>query len=192
MWQAVRDGMVDCIGSDHAPHTQGREGAALSAKPSGMPGVQTLLPIMLDHVHEGRLTLQRLIDLTSAGPARIYNIGGKGRIALGYDADLSVVDLKAKRTITNDWMATKGGWTPYHGMDVTGWPVATIVRGGGSSMRWRRWRLPGLRLARCGRRIEHKGGRWGGGGASLLRARGPGCVGCRSHAPHRSLEAGGG
>jgi dihydroorotase len=84
---------------------------------------------MLNHVAEGRLTLQRLVDLTSAGAARIFGIANKGRIAVGYDGDFTVVDLKAKRTITNDWIASKSGWTPFDGMDVTGWPKATIVRG---------------------------------------------------------------
>ena len=129
IWAAVRNGLVDCIGSDHAPHTLEEKARPYPTSPSGMPGVQTLLPVMLNHVHEGRLTLSRLIDLTSAGPARIYNIRNKGRIALGYDADFSIADLKARRTITNDWMATKAGWTPYHGMEVTGWPIATIIRG---------------------------------------------------------------
>ena len=87
LWQAVRDGIVDCIGSDHAPHTHEEKARPYPTSPSGMPGVQTLLPVMLDHMNAGRLSLQRLIDLTSAGPARIYNIVGKGRIAIGYDAD---------------------------------------------------------------------------------------------------------
>ncbi len=129
LWQAVRDGIVDCIGSDHAPHTHEEKARPYPQSPSGMPGVQTLLPVMLDHVHAGRLSLQRMIDLTSAGPARIYNIAGKGRIAVGYDADFSVVDLAARREITNAWMKTKCGWTPYDGMQVTGWPKATIIRG---------------------------------------------------------------
>jgi dihydroorotase len=129
IWRALRAGVVDCIGSDHAPHIREEKARPYPQSPSGMPGVQTLLPVMLDHVNAGRLSLQRLIDLTSAGPQRIYNIAGKGRIALGYDADFSVVDLKKKRTITNDWMKTKSGWTPFDGMEVTGWPIATIVRG---------------------------------------------------------------
>lgn len=129
LWQAVRDGIVDCIGSDHAPHTREEKARPYPQSPSGMPGVQTLLPVMLDHMNAGRLSLQRLVDLTSAGPARIYNIAGKGRIAVGYDADFSVVDLKAKREITNAWMKTKCRWTPYDGMKVTGWPKATIIRG---------------------------------------------------------------
>ncbi|HEY5608998.1 MAG TPA: amidohydrolase family protein, partial [Alphaproteobacteria bacterium] len=92
-------------------------------------GVQTLLPIMLDHVNAGRLSLARLVDLTSAGPARVFGIARKGRIAAGYDADLTVVDLKRRATISNGWIASRSGWTPYDGMGVTGWPVGTIVRG---------------------------------------------------------------
>lgn len=84
---------------------------------------------MLDHVHAGRLSLQHLVDLTSAGPARVFGIEGKGRIALGFDADLSLVDLAARRTIRNDWIASRSGWTPYDGTTVTGWPIHTIVRG---------------------------------------------------------------
>jgi dihydroorotase len=94
-----------------------------------MTGVQTLLPVMLNHVNQGRLTLERLADLTSAGPARVLGIESKGRIALGYDADLTLVDLKARRTITNSQIASLSGWTPYHGVTVVGWPTATIIRG---------------------------------------------------------------
>ncbi|MGH6891110.1 MAG: dihydroorotase, partial [Dongiaceae bacterium] len=129
LWRAVEQGVVDCLGSDHAPHTRAEKAKPYPQSPSGMPGVQTLLPIMLDHVAAGRLSLARLVDLTSAGPARIYGIAGKGRIAAGYDADLTVVDLRARRTISNDWIASRCGWTPFDGMAVTGWPVATLVRG---------------------------------------------------------------
>ena len=129
LWAALRDGVVDVIGSDHAPHTREEKAAPYPRSPSGMPGVQTLVPIMLDHVNAGRLTLERFVDLTSAGAQRIYGIAGKGRIALGYDADFTVVDLAAKRRIENSWMASKSGWTPYDGRSVTGWPVATIIRG---------------------------------------------------------------
>ena len=94
-----------------------------------MTGVQTLVPIMLDHVSAGRLSLMRFVDLTSAGPARLFAIAGKGRIAVGYDADLTVVDLKRRQTITNQWIKSRAGWTPYDGLTVTGWPVATLVRG---------------------------------------------------------------
>ena len=94
-----------------------------------MTGVQTLLPIMLDHVNAGRLSLERLVDLTGAGPGRIFSIARKGRIAVGYDADFAVVDLSAKRTITHDWIASRAGWTPYDGREVIGWPIHTILRG---------------------------------------------------------------
>lgn len=129
LWQAVRDGMVDVIGSDHAPHTLVEKAWPYPESPSGMTGVQTLLPVMLDHVDAGRLSLQRLVDLTSAGPARIFGIEGKGRIALGHDADFSIVDLRAQRVIHNDWIASVSGWTPYDGRAVTGWPIHTVVRG---------------------------------------------------------------
>ncbi len=129
LWQAVRDGVVDMLGSDHAPHTREEKAKPYPQSPSGMPGVQTLLPLMLDHVAAGRLSLERLVDLTSAGPARVFQIIGKGRICVGYDADLTLVDLKARRTITNAWIASRCGWTPFDGTTVTGWPVATILRG---------------------------------------------------------------
>lgn len=129
LWQGVRDGIVDVIGSDHAPHTLEEKAKPYPDSPSGMTGVQTLVPIMLDHVNAGRLTLERFVDLTSAGAARLFNLAGKGRVALGYDADFTLVDLKAKRRIENKWIASKSGWTPYDGMEVTGWPTATIIRG---------------------------------------------------------------
>ena len=98
---ALKQGIVDVLGSDHAPHTLDEKAKPYPQTPSGMPGVQTLVPVMLDHVNAGRLTLARLVDLTSAGPARLFGIARKGRIAVGYDADLTVVDLKRRETITN-------------------------------------------------------------------------------------------
>ena len=129
LWRAVASGIVDVLGSDHAPHTREEKAQPYPKSPSGMTGVQTLLPVMLDHVHRGRLSLERLVDLTGHGPQRIYNIAGKGRIAVGYDADLVIVDLKAERTITASWIASKTGWTPFEGMKVTGWPLMTLLRG---------------------------------------------------------------
>ncbi|MDP2273367.1 MAG: dihydroorotase [Archangium sp.] len=129
LWHAVRSGLVDVLGSDHAPHSLEEKAKPWPTSPSGMPGVQTLVPLMLNHVHEGRLSLERFVDLTSAGPARVFGMRRKGRMALGYDADFTVVDLNAKRTITNGWSKSKCGWTPFDGMQVTGWPIATIVRG---------------------------------------------------------------
>jgi dihydroorotase len=129
LWRAVRSGLVDVLGSDHAPHTLEEKGEPYPQSPSGMPGVQTLVPVMLDHVNAGRLSIERFVDLTSHGPARLFGIAGKGRIAEGYDADFTVVDLKARRTITRGWMANRSNWTPFEGREVTGWPVATVLRG---------------------------------------------------------------
>jgi dihydroorotase len=129
LWEGVRTGVIDLIATDHAPHTLDEKARAYPDSPSGMPGVQTLVPVMLDHVAHGRLSLERLVDLVCAGPARVWNLASKGRIALGYDADLTLVDLDAKRTIRDQDMASRCAWTPFDGMDVTGWPIATIVRG---------------------------------------------------------------
>jgi dihydroorotase len=129
LWRAIREGLIDVIGSDHAPHTSAEKDGEYPATPAGMPGVQTLVTLLLDHVCAGRLSLARFVDLTSHGPARVFGIAGKGRIAKGYDADFTVVDLAAKRRIESGWIASKCGWTPFEGMMTTGWPVATIIRG---------------------------------------------------------------
>ena len=129
IWTGLNNGVVDVLGSDHAPHTREEKAKTYPASPSGMTGVQTLVPIMLDHVNAGRLTLLRFVDLTSAGPARLFGIARKGRIAVGYDADVTIVDLKRRETITDKWVASRAGWTPYDGVKVTGWPVGTIIRG---------------------------------------------------------------
>jgi len=128
-WAAVRDGTVDTIGSDHAPHPRAAKLKPWPDVPAGLTGVQTLVPVMLDHVNAGRLSLARMVDLLCAGPARVYGVVGKGRLAAGYDADFSIVDLKRRRRIDESWIATPAGWTPFAGMEVTGWPAATIVRG---------------------------------------------------------------
>ena len=129
IWQALQSGVVDVLGSDHAPHTLEEKAKPYPDSPSGMPGVQTLVPVMLDHVNKGRLSLERFVDLTSHGPARIFGISRKGRIAEGYDADFTIVDLKKKRVIENKWIESKCGWTPYDGYEVTGWVQGTFVRG---------------------------------------------------------------
>ena len=129
VWYGLEQGIVDILGSDHAPHTLEEKAKPYPQSPSGMPGVQTLVPVMLDHVNARRLSLERFVDLTSAGPARLFGIAGKGRVAVGYDADLTIVDLKRRMTIEDSWIASRCGWTPYAGMNVTGWPVGTFVRG---------------------------------------------------------------
>jgi dihydroorotase len=129
LWRAINSGLVDVLGSDHAPHTLEEKAKPYPQSPSGMTGVQTLVPTMLDHVNKGRLTLQRLVDLTSHGPQRIFNIKNKGRIAEGYDADFTIADLKRRETITNKWIASRCGWTPYDGVKVQGWVTGTFIRG---------------------------------------------------------------
>ncbi|CAJ0889939.1 dihydroorotase [freshwater sediment metagenome] len=129
LWEGLRQGVVDVIGSDHAPHTLEEKAQPYPNSPSGMTGVQTLVPLLLNAVNEGKLTLARFVDLTSAGPLRLFGMAGKGRVAKGYDADLTIVDLKRRETIRNEWVASRVGWTPFHGLEVTGWPVGTFVRG---------------------------------------------------------------
>ncbi|WP_072376182.1 dihydroorotase [Hyphomicrobium sp. NDB2Meth4] len=129
IWEGLAAGVVDVLGSDHAPHTREEKDHAYPASHSGMTGVQTLVPIMLDHVNAGRLSLERFVDLTSHGPQRLFGIRGKGRIAVGYDADLTVVDLNREEVIVDEQVASRAGWTPYHGKRVKGWPIGTFVRG---------------------------------------------------------------
>jgi dihydroorotase len=129
LWAAVRNGTVDVLGSDHAPHTLEEKAKEYPSSPSGMTGVQTMLPVMLNHVSQGNLPLERVADLLAHGPQRIYQIAGKGRIAAGYDADFAIVDLKRQETITNRWIKSRCGWTPFDGMSVTGWVQGTILRG---------------------------------------------------------------
>jgi dihydroorotase len=129
LWRGLAMGVVDVLGSDHAPHTKEEKARPYPASPSGIPGVQTFLPLMLTHVAEGRLTIERLVDLTSHGPNRLFGLADKGRLARGFDADLTIVDLKARRTFRHEDMASRVGWTSFDGMEAKGWPVATIIRG---------------------------------------------------------------
>jgi len=129
LWRGIALGIADVIGTDHSPHTLEEKAKSYPDSPSGMPGVQTVVPVMLTHVAEGRLTLERFVDLTSHGANRVFNIAGKGRLAVGYDADLTIVDLKARRTIRNEDQANRSGWTAFDGFEAKAWPMATIIRG---------------------------------------------------------------
>jgi dihydroorotase len=129
LWRALADGVVDVIGSDHAPHTREEKARPYPESPSGMPGVQTLLPLMLDHVNAGRLTLERLVDLVCSGPARVFDIRGKGRIAVGYDADLTAVDLGLTREVAESKLKSRCGWSPFTGMRLKGWPRLAVIGG---------------------------------------------------------------
>ncbi len=129
LWYWLNQGVPDVLGSDHAPHTREEKAKTYPASPSGMPGVQTLVPLLLNHVAEGRLTLQRFIDLTSAGPQRVFGLAGKGRIAVGYDADFTIVDLAKRWIVGREWLASRCGWSPFEGMELTGKAIGTIIRG---------------------------------------------------------------
>ena len=128
-WRAIRDGTVDTVGSDHAPHARAKKELPWPGTAAGLTGVQTIVPVMLDHVNAGRLSLPRLVDLMCAGPIRVYGVVSKGRLAAGFDADFTLADMKRQRRIEASWIVSPCGWTPFDGMAVTGWPVATIVRG---------------------------------------------------------------
>ncbi len=129
LWAAVNNGIIDVIGSDHAPHTKEEKAQPYPQSPSGMPGVQTIVPIMLDHVNTGKLSLMRALDLLCHAPQRLFGLIKKGRLAVGYDADLTLVDMKTSREITDEMMHTKSGWTPFRGRTVSAWPKMTVVNG---------------------------------------------------------------
>lgn len=128
LWKGVLDGTVDVMGSDHAPHTRDEKEKGYPNSPSGMPGVQTIVPLMLNHMNQGRLSLSRLIELLAEKPSELWNLN-KGHIKVGKDADFTVVDLERVVEITNEQQASKVGWTPYAGLSVKGWPTHTIVGG---------------------------------------------------------------
>jgi len=129
LWEAINNGVADIIGSDHAPHSREEKDQEYPNSPSGMPGVQTLVPIMLNHINEGKLTLNRFVELTSSNPAKLFGIKNKGSIEVGNDADFTIIDMQKEQTIEDSWINSKCGWTPYNGMKVKGWPIMTIIRG---------------------------------------------------------------
>ena len=129
LWKGIEEKIVDVIGSDHAPHTLEEKKKKYPSCPSGMTGVQTILPIMLDFVNKKKLGINDLVRLLCYNPAKIYNMKYKGEIKIGNDADFSIVDLNKEFTITNEWIASKSGWTPYDGLKIKGLPVFTVVNG---------------------------------------------------------------
>lgn len=129
LWHALSKGIVDIIGSDHAPHTIEEKAQSYPHSPSGMPGVQTLLPVMLTHVAAGRLSLHDVVRLTSFNPRRLFGLTDKGIVAEGAHADLTIVDINKKWTIEDDWLASRCGWSPFSGFAASGQPIATIIRG---------------------------------------------------------------
>jgi len=129
LWDAVDETLVSTIGSDHAPHTKAEKNRKYPLSPSGMPGVQTLLPVMLNHVNKGKIKLEKLIKLVCENPCDLFGIKHKGYIKENYDADLTIVDMNKEVVIKDDWIESKCGWTPFNNYKVKGFPVATIVNG---------------------------------------------------------------
>jgi len=129
LWVAIKNNIVDVLGSDHAPHSKENKDKEYPNTPSGMPGVQTIFPVMLDHVNKGKLTLEQLIKLMCENPCRIFGIKDKGYIKEGYDADLTIVDMNKEVIIKNEMIASKCGWTPFNNHKIKGFPVGTIING---------------------------------------------------------------
>ena len=129
LWVAIKNNVVDVLGSDHAPHLKINKDKEYPNTPSGMPGVQTIFPVMIDHVNNGKLELNQLINLMCENPCKIFGIRNKGFIKEGFDADLTIVDMDKEVTIKNEMIASKCGWTPFHNYKVKGFPVGTVVNG---------------------------------------------------------------
>ena len=129
LWTAIKNNIVDVLGSDHAPHTKENKQKEYPNSPSGMPGVQTIFPVMLDHVNNNKLSLEQLIKLMCENPCRIFGIKDKGFIKENFDADLTIVDMNKEQIIKDEMIASKCGWTPFNNYKVKGFPVATIVNG---------------------------------------------------------------
>jgi len=129
LWRGIEDGIVDIIGSDHAPHTIEEKESTYPHSPAGLPGVQTLLPLMLNHVSHGRLSLNHLVKMTSYNPRKLFKLSDKGIVAVGASADFTLVDMNREEEIRQDWLASRCGWSPFTGDKVKGWPIATIIRG---------------------------------------------------------------
>ena len=129
LWQALKDGIIDCIATDHAPHTLSEKNQPYGRSPSGMPGVETSLPLMLDRVNKDLCTLPEVVYWMSESPAKLYKMHGKGRIEVGQDADLALIDMSLKKKIINGELHTRVNWSPFDGVELQGWTVRTIVNG---------------------------------------------------------------
>ncbi len=127
LWDAIESGLIDTIGTDHAPHTIEEKKA--KKYPAGVPGVETMLALMLDAVNKGKISLQKVVEMTSRNPAKIFGIRNKGLLKAGYDADLVIVDMNMKKKVKNDELLTKCRWSPFNNKILKGWPIMTIVNG---------------------------------------------------------------
>ncbi len=129
LWQGIRDGLIDMVATDHAPHLMEEKRQEYDKVPSGVPGVQTMLPLLLNAVNEGKLSLEKVVELTSANPAKLFGMKGKGEIAVGMDADFAIVDMNLLEEVCHHYLWTKAHWSPFHGWFLKGWPVMTFVNG---------------------------------------------------------------
>jgi len=127
LWGAISKGQISTIATDHAPHTKG-EKMQLNY-PYGVPGCETMLPLLLNAFNEKRIELKKIVQLCSENPAKIFRIKNKGHIKEGYDADLAIIDLNLKKEVKNNKLLTKCGWSPFEGWKLRGWPVATVING---------------------------------------------------------------
>ena len=129
LWQALQEGTIQVVATDHAPHTLEEKSKPYPQSPSGLPAVENSLALMLDQVHRGRITIEQVVSWMCDAPARVWDLVDKGRIAVGYDADLTLVDLRKEEEVLDENQWTKCGWTPWHGQRLTGWCVRTWVMG---------------------------------------------------------------
>ena len=129
LWNAIHSGVIDIIATDHAPHLPEEKERDILIASAGMPGLETMLPLLLNEVNKGNLNLIELSRLTAINPARIFRIRNKGVIQEGYDADLVIIDLKKEAKVDNSKLLTKCGWSPFDGRKLKGWPIKTFVRG---------------------------------------------------------------
>lgn len=129
LWKGLREGVIHAVATDHAPHTRAEKERTYTEAPAGVPGIETMLPLLLDSVNHGELTLSDIARFTSENPARILNLKSKGRIEAGADADLAVIDINALQEVGAKPFYTKCGWSPFSGWKLKGWPVMTIVGG---------------------------------------------------------------
>lgn len=129
LWEALRDGTIQVVATDHAPHTKEEKSKPYKEAPSGVPGVETLLSLLLDAVNHGELTLRDVVKLTSENPAKLLHLKGKGSLAVGADADLTVIDMEKEQKVGAHGYFSKSNWSPFEGRNLKGWPVITIVGG---------------------------------------------------------------
>lgn len=129
LWEGLKTGLIDMVATDHAPHLLEEKKLPYNQVPSGIPGVQTMLPLLLNAVNDNKLSLEKVVELTSYNPARLYGIKNKGVLQKGADADLTVVDMKLEDKVIRDYLWSKASWSPFSGMALRGWPVMTFVAG---------------------------------------------------------------